>query len=54
MARNFDAYDYLVFAGTLIISMGIGVFFAFHKGGQTTTKQFLLGFCNEFEVVNYK
>lgn len=43
MARHFDIFDYLVFSGTLVISAAIGIFFAFHKGGQKTTKEFLLG-----------
>ncbi|KAI8519106.1 Sodium-coupled monocarboxylate transporter 1 [Branchiostoma belcheri] len=39
----FSAADYAVFAVLLLISTGIGVFFAYAGGGQKTVQQFLLG-----------
>lgn len=43
VARDFDIFDYLIFSATLLISVIIGLYHAFHKGGQKTTKEFLLG-----------
>ncbi|XP_072511800.1 sodium-coupled monocarboxylate transporter 1-like [Notamacropus eugenii] len=41
--RTFVVWDYLVFAGMLFISAAIGIYYAFHRGGQQTQKDFLMG-----------
>jgi len=43
LARGFDVFDYLLLGATLLISVIIGLYYAFNKGGQKTTKDFLLG-----------
>lgn len=43
LSRNFDIFDYLIFGATLLASVIIGLYHAFNKGGQKTTKEFLLG-----------
>ncbi|XP_012942630.1 sodium-coupled monocarboxylate transporter 1 [Aplysia californica] len=40
--KTFSVADYVVFVITLVISAGIGIFFAVKKGGQKSTKQFLM------------
>ncbi|KAL8591611.1 hypothetical protein ACOMHN_030497 [Nucella lapillus] len=35
--------DYLVIALSLVISLGIGVFFAIYRGGQKTREEYMLG-----------
>ncbi|XP_027711547.1 sodium-coupled monocarboxylate transporter 1-like [Vombatus ursinus] len=40
---TFVVWDYLVFAGMLLISAAIGVYYAFSGGGQQTSKDFLMG-----------
>ncbi|XP_007503367.1 sodium-coupled monocarboxylate transporter 1-like [Monodelphis domestica] len=40
---TFGVWDYLVFAGMLFISAAIGVYYAFHRGGQQTPKDFMMG-----------
>ncbi|XP_074127466.1 LOW QUALITY PROTEIN: sodium-coupled monocarboxylate transporter 1-like [Sminthopsis crassicaudata] len=42
-ARTFDVWDYLVFAGMLLISTAIGLYYAFFKKKQQTQKDFLIG-----------
>ena len=39
----FGALDYMVFAAMLLISAGIGVYFAFSGGRQRTAEEVLLG-----------
>ncbi|XP_009896787.2 sodium-coupled monocarboxylate transporter 1 [Dryobates pubescens] len=41
--RGFTVWDYVVFAGMLLISAIIGVYYAFVGGGQKTSKDFLTG-----------
>ena len=41
--QHFEWYDYLIFSGTLVVSLGIGLYFGFAGGGQKTTKDFLMG-----------
>ena len=46
MSRNryqFTMYDYIVFAAMLIISITIGIYYAFFGSRQKTTKEFLMG-----------
>ena len=38
----FHAWDYVVFAGTLLISAGIGLFYAIRDRNQNSEKEFLL------------
>ncbi|XP_030070517.1 sodium-coupled monocarboxylate transporter 1 isoform X2 [Microcaecilia unicolor] len=40
---SFTVWDYVVFAGMLLISATIGVYYAFAGGGQKTSKDFLMG-----------
>ncbi|XP_031795995.1 sodium-coupled monocarboxylate transporter 1 [Sarcophilus harrisii] len=40
---TFGVWDYLVFAGMLLISAAIGVYYAFSRGGQQTPKDFMMG-----------
>ncbi|KAM6153309.1 sodium-coupled monocarboxylate transporter 1 [Erethizon dorsatum] len=40
---SFGAWDYLVFAGMLLVSAAIGVYYAYAGGGQQTSKDFLMG-----------
>ncbi|XP_062057980.1 sodium-coupled monocarboxylate transporter 1 [Lepus europaeus] len=40
---TFVVWDYLVFAGMLLISAAIGIYYAFAGGGQQTSKDFLMG-----------
>lgn len=40
---SFVVWDYLVFAGMLLISAAIGIYYAFAGGGQQTSKDFLMG-----------
>ncbi|XP_036616694.1 LOW QUALITY PROTEIN: sodium-coupled monocarboxylate transporter 1-like [Trichosurus vulpecula] len=40
---TFGVWDYLVFAGILLISAAIGVYYAFSRGGQQTPKDFMMG-----------
>ncbi|XP_048355100.1 sodium-coupled monocarboxylate transporter 1-like [Sphaerodactylus townsendi] len=40
---GFGAWDYVVFAAMLLISAGIGIYYAFAGGGQKTSKEFLMG-----------
>lgn len=39
----FVVWDYVVFAGMLLISAVIGIYYAFAGGGQQTSKDFLMG-----------
>ncbi|XP_062932126.1 sodium-coupled monocarboxylate transporter 1 [Cynocephalus volans] len=39
----FVAWDYVVFAGMLLVSAAIGIYYAFAGGGQRTSKDFLMG-----------
>nr|BAE25637.1 unnamed protein product [Mus musculus] len=41
--KNFEAWDYVVFAGLFVISSGIGVFFAIKERKKTTSREFLVG-----------
>ena len=38
----FNAWDYIVFAGTLLVSAGIGLFYAIRDRNQNSEKEFLL------------
>ncbi|XP_032154926.1 sodium-coupled monocarboxylate transporter 1 [Sapajus apella] len=40
---TFVVWDYVVFAGMLVISAVIGIYYAFAGGGQQTSKDFLMG-----------
>ncbi|CAH7324247.1 sodium-coupled monocarboxylate transporter 1 [Phodopus roborovskii] len=40
---SFVVWDYVVFAGMLLISAAIGIYYAFAGGGQQTSKDFLMG-----------
>ncbi|KAF4022576.1 hypothetical protein G4228_014449 [Cervus hanglu yarkandensis] len=40
---TFVVWDYVVFAGMLLISAVIGIYYAFAGGGQQTSKDFLMG-----------
>ncbi|XP_069347035.1 sodium-coupled monocarboxylate transporter 1 [Eulemur rufifrons] len=40
---TFVVWDYVVFAGMLLISAAIGIYYAFAGGGQQTSKDFLIG-----------
>lgn len=40
---TFVVWDYVVFAGMLLISAAIGIYYAFAGGGQQTSKDFLMG-----------
>ena len=39
---EFRWYDYVIFAATLAISLGIGIYYALTGGKQKTTKEYLL------------
>ncbi|XP_055455175.1 sodium-coupled monocarboxylate transporter 2 [Psammomys obesus] len=41
--KNFEAWDYVVFAGLFVISCGIGVFFAIKERKKATSREFLVG-----------
>ncbi|XP_074086498.1 sodium-coupled monocarboxylate transporter 2 isoform X2 [Macrotis lagotis] len=41
--KNFEAWDYVVFAALFIISSGIGVFFAIKERKKVTSREFLVG-----------
>lgn len=41
--RSFEAWDYVIFAICLCISLGIGVYHAFFGGGQDTTEKYYYG-----------
>ncbi|XP_051000271.1 sodium-coupled monocarboxylate transporter 2 [Acomys russatus] len=41
--KNFEAWDYVVFAGLFVISSGIGVFFAIKERKKATSREFLIG-----------
>ena len=41
-SNYFQAWDYVVFAGTLLISAGIGLFYAIRDRNQNSEKEFLL------------
>lgn len=41
--KNFEAWDYVVFAALFVISSGIGVFFAIKERKKTTSREFLVG-----------
>lgn len=41
--RSFEAWDYVIFAICLCISLGIGVYHAFFGGGQNTTEKYYYG-----------
>lgn len=41
--RSFEAWDYVIFAMCLCISLGIGVYHAFFGGGQDTTEKYYYG-----------
>lgn len=41
--KNFEAWDYVVFAGLFVISSGIGVFFAIKERKKATSREFLVG-----------
>ncbi len=41
--RNFNTADYVVFAAMLVVSAGIGIFYACRGGKQNTTGEFLMG-----------
>ena len=46
MARSrdeFNVWDWILFAGMLLISAGIGIFYAIKGYKQNTTKEFLMG-----------
>lgn len=40
---RFSPWDYVVFAAVLVISAGIGIYYAFAGRGKTTSKEFLTG-----------
>lgn len=40
---GFGTWDYVVFAAMLLISAGIGIYYAFAGGGQKTSREFLMG-----------
>uniref|UniRef100_A0A8C6QWC7 Solute carrier family 5 (sodium/glucose cotransporter), member 12 n=1 Tax=Nannospalax galili TaxID=1026970 RepID=A0A8C6QWC7_NANGA len=41
--KNFEVWDYVVFAGLFVISSGIGVFFAIKERKKATSREFLVG-----------
>lgn len=43
LKHSFAVWDYVVFIGMLVISMGIGVFFALRGDGQRTQGEYLMG-----------
>ena len=42
-SSGFEWYDYLLFAATLAVSLGIGLYYGFVGGKQKTTKEYLMG-----------
>lgn len=40
---TFDVWDWVLFAGMLVISAGIGIFYALRSGTQKTTNDYLMG-----------
>ncbi|XP_030056556.1 sodium-coupled monocarboxylate transporter 2 [Microcaecilia unicolor] len=42
-AKNFAAWDYVVFAALFLVSAGIGVFFAIKERKKATSREFLVG-----------
>ena len=40
---GFHWSDYLVFTASILVSLGVGIYHALAKGGQTTTESYLLG-----------
>ena len=42
-AALFGSWDYLVFASTLLVSSGIGLYYRFSGGKQKTAEEYLLG-----------
>ena len=40
---GFEWYDYVIFIATLVVSLGIGLYFSFSGGKQRTTKEYLMG-----------
>ena len=49
---GFHWFDYVVFTGTLLIALGIGVFQAFTGDKQRTTKEYLMG--NRYDSAPYR
>ena len=43
MAQGFHVVDYIIFAATLVVSLGIGIYYAMSGGGQKTTGEYLMG-----------
>ena len=41
--KNFEVWDYVVFAALFVISSGIGVFFAIRERKKATSREFLVG-----------
>ena len=42
-SKTFHWADYLLFIATLLISLGIGLYYAFAGDKQRTTKEYLMG-----------
>ncbi len=40
---SFEWYDYVIFIGTLVVSLGIGLYFSLAGEKQRTTKEYLMG-----------
>lgn len=40
---HFGIFDYVIFIGMLVVSMGIGIYFGYFDGKEKTTKEYLLG-----------
>ncbi len=41
--KGFHIADYFIFVVTIVISLGIGIFYAFSGGKQKTTGEYLMG-----------